>query len=105
MAMDASRLGVHALAHQAKGGRDAALGVAIPEVHPQGGAGLNLGVQHREGATRQLRHRYTPLQIFCTIVCVYHPPAVGRWRRVPRVVVDVHSTHEKFQRPSQAFDR
>jgi hypothetical protein len=31
-------------------------------VHRQEGAALDVGVQHREGAARQLRHGYAPLR-------------------------------------------
>src|SRR5712691_179426 len=38
------------------------LGVAISQVHCQEGTALDLGVQHREGAARQLRHGCSPLR-------------------------------------------
>src|ERR671924_510963 len=49
------------------------LGVAVPEVHRQGGAILDVGVQHREGAARQLRHGCAPLRPL-RVMAAYAPP-------------------------------
>ena len=38
------------------------LRVTVPEAHGQEGAALDVGVQHCEGAARQLRYRYAPLR-------------------------------------------
>src|SRR5262245_26134241 len=47
--------------------------VLLPQVSRERGAVLDVSVEHREGATRQLRHRYAPLRPLHALAA-YTPP-------------------------------